>query len=371
MAVGQIKVGIIGASPERGWAQRAHVPALRALPRFTITAVGTTRAESAARAAEQYGAAHAFTDPRRLAEHPDVDLVSITVKVPGHAELVRAALDAGKHVYCEWPLALTTTEAEELARAAEAAGVHNVVGLQARQSPAFARARELIAEGHLGRVTSVNAYVSRSKGAAERIPGWSAYTYDVANGAGLLEVSGGHTLDLLEQLTGGIGELSATLSVQHPHHVVAETGEPIEATSPDHLVLNATTTSSAVMSAVVHDGATAQPETRIEVRGTRGDLALTSPGDESLEDTQLQVSELRLRERREPGQWRDLDVPNGLPTSLTAAAPRNVARLYAEIAEGIDSGTQTAPDFAAGVRLHRLLDAIRLSADSGMRQQVE
>src|SRR6266851_2685269 len=75
--------------------------------------------ETAREAASKFGAAHAFTDARRLAEHPDVDLVVITVKVPFHLELAQAALAAGKHVYCEWPLARSTAEAQMLAASAE------------------------------------------------------------------------------------------------------------------------------------------------------------------------------------------------------------------------------------------------------------
>jgi predicted dehydrogenase len=93
-----IGVGIIGASPDRGWAARAHIPAISASPQFRLAAVATSRAQSAAAAREAFGAPHAFTDAPSLARHPDVGLVVVTVKVPVHAELVAAVLDAGKHV---------------------------------------------------------------------------------------------------------------------------------------------------------------------------------------------------------------------------------------------------------------------------------
>lgn len=95
---GPIGVGILGANPDRGWAARAHVPAIAASPAFVLTAVATTRPDSAKAARARFGARHAFTDARRLAECPEVDLVVVTVKVPAHVELVTAALDAGKHV---------------------------------------------------------------------------------------------------------------------------------------------------------------------------------------------------------------------------------------------------------------------------------
>src|ERR1051325_8160361 len=118
-----IRVGILGASPERGWATRAHIPALRALPEYELTAVGTSRPESAEAAARKFGVSHAFTDARELAGHPEVDLVVVTVKVPYHLELGVAALDAGKHLLVEWPLTATTAQAEALLAQARSAGV--------------------------------------------------------------------------------------------------------------------------------------------------------------------------------------------------------------------------------------------------------
>src|SRR3546814_15776199 len=78
--------------------------------------------ESAKATAARYGVAHAFDDPRKLAEHPDVDVVSVCVRVPAQRELVMLALEAGKHVYCEWPLGRDTDEAAELERLARERG---------------------------------------------------------------------------------------------------------------------------------------------------------------------------------------------------------------------------------------------------------
>ena len=119
----RIGVGILGANPDRSWAALAHIPAIQASADFTLTAVATTRTESARAARDRFGARHAFTDPVSLARHPDVDLVVVNVKVSAHAELVTAALDAGKHVYCEWPLATSTAAAIRLRDLAAAAGV--------------------------------------------------------------------------------------------------------------------------------------------------------------------------------------------------------------------------------------------------------
>src|SRR6266571_8648638 len=100
----RIRVGIIGANPDRGWAARAHIPALRSLPDdFEITALSTSRRESAAAASKLFGVPVAFDNHQELVNSGAVDVVAVTVKVPYHRELATAALDAGKAVYCEWP----------------------------------------------------------------------------------------------------------------------------------------------------------------------------------------------------------------------------------------------------------------------------
>jgi predicted dehydrogenase len=348
-------VGIIGANPDRGWAARAHVPAIHASPEFALTAVATTRTESAEAARDRFGATHAFTDPAGLAAHPDVDLVVVTVKVPAHVELVRAALDAGKHVYCEWPLTRTAAESADLAEAARLAGVHGVVGLQARYAPAVERARDLIADGAIGTVLSATLHSSRSKGNTRDVPAWTAYTYDRSTGAGLVEVLGGHALDLVQHLLGPIGDIAARTGVRSPEHRVAETGEPIAVTSPDHFLATAELASGALVSLHLHDAEAALPRTRLEIAGTAGDLALASVPESDPWAAQLQIGRMTLHLSR-PGEPEWQEVPadgatNDLPTSAA-----NVARLYGRLAADLRDDTRTAPDFTTAHALHELIE---------------
>ena len=93
-AGGKIRVGIVGANPSRGFASIAHIPALKALAEFEISAVCTTRQDSADAAAKHFGVPLAFCDAEKLARHPDVDLVTVSVKVPDHYVSVMAAIEA-------------------------------------------------------------------------------------------------------------------------------------------------------------------------------------------------------------------------------------------------------------------------------------
>src|SRR5207244_12659245 len=107
-----LAVGIIGVSPDRGWAATAHIPALRALPNYEIRAISAHSAESARAAGEAFGVRKVFSNHEQLVTQPDVDVVIVTVKVPHHRELVSAALAAGKAVYCEWPLGRDLEDAQ-------------------------------------------------------------------------------------------------------------------------------------------------------------------------------------------------------------------------------------------------------------------
>src|ERR1700719_4583660 len=157
----KIRLGLIGASVGGTWSSRSHLPAVRASSEVELTAVCTTRAESAEAARRAYGARLAFDDWRTMIASPEIDAVAVVVRVPSHYEPTKAALEAGKHVYCEWPLGRTTAEAEELARLAEAKGLVTAVGLQARVNPTVMYMKELVESGFVGEMMAVHISMIR------------------------------------------------------------------------------------------------------------------------------------------------------------------------------------------------------------------
>src|SRR5207247_11143309 len=143
----KIRVGIVGATVTQGgsgWGANAHVPALHALSDFELKAVCTAHEETAKASAAAFGAELAFHDFGEMIAHPDIDLVAVVVRVPGHHGLVMSALEAGKAVFCEWPLGATLAEAEDMFNLASAGGLATAVGLQARSDPTLMYARELV-----------------------------------------------------------------------------------------------------------------------------------------------------------------------------------------------------------------------------------
>src|SRR4051812_14508572 len=114
----KIRLGFVGANIRSRWASESHFPAMAASSDVELTAVCTTNPVSAQEAKEKLGARLAFHDYREMLESSEIDAVVIVVRVPSHFDPTMAAIKAGKHVYTEWPLAVTTEQAEELRKAA-------------------------------------------------------------------------------------------------------------------------------------------------------------------------------------------------------------------------------------------------------------
>src|SRR5580693_7266013 len=145
----QIQVGIVGASAQKSWAHLSHVPAINGLTGLKLAAVATRNEQSARKSAETFGADRWFSDPLAMINDDQIDLITISVRVPAHRELVLAALSAGKAVYCEAPLGRTVAESEGIASAV--GSLHTAIGLQGRLNPAVRRAAQLISSGKIGR----------------------------------------------------------------------------------------------------------------------------------------------------------------------------------------------------------------------------
>ena len=154
-----------------------------------IVGVANTSKVSAEAAAAATELRRAFADVAELVAAPEVDIVTIAVKVPPHLEIVKAAIGAGKHVYCEWPLGNGLAEAEEMAALAQAKGVLGVAGTHARVATEIEYLRYLIADGFVGGVLSTTLI---ARGGALQgggaIPDRKTYAYllDRSNGATLL-----------------------------------------------------------------------------------------------------------------------------------------------------------------------------------------
>jgi len=366
MMADRIRVGVVGVTPSRGFASIAHMPALLALKQYELVAVCTTRQASADAAAQHYGARLAFADPVALAQHPEIDMVTVCVKVPDHHDPVMAAIEAGKHVYSEWPLGRNTEEASRMLRAAEAKGVRHAVGLQGRTSPSINYVRDLIAQGYIGKPLSGTLFVNAANWGATLD---RAYQADFANGANMMTITGGHNLDAMCYCLGEFRELSAFAVSQRTHIPLEGTGEMIPMSVPDQLVVSGIVGDGVVVSAQVRGGMTRGHEFLFEIHGTEGDLVLSATSRASTQRQELLVQGAQgarapLTELTVPAEYRW--VPSDTPTG----SPYNVAQLYAKMADAIRDGTQMHPGFDDAVARHRMIGMIVEASRSGRKQQM-
>jgi predicted dehydrogenase len=379
MAEGIIRVGLLGANPTKGWGTAVHVPAIAALPNFTLQAVGTTRQESANESAARYGAPLAFSDPRQLVDHPDVDLVAVSVKAPEHHHLAMLALQAGKHVYCEWPLAASTAQATEMRDLAVRKGVKAIVGLQARGAPALVHARNLIRDGYVGKVIAARLACALPGGGGRRSRE-GLYVIDKANGASTLSIQGGHAIDALRFVTGGFAGLSAVVSTQFTSVEVIETGEILPKDAPDEILLSGYLTNGGVVSVLINGGAVAGHGIEMSIFGTEGTISVFWHGPLNFQMSELQLTGARLPERK----MAPLPIPEALDSAYVAKdfqgrqpypgvdVPRativNVTNLYERIGQAILEDAPLDPDFTTGVDMHVLLDSIEEASATGRYQ---
>lgn len=361
----RIGVGIIGVTPERSWAAQAHIPALRSLPQYEIRALSTTRRESADAAAAEYGIELAFDNHHELVTAPEVDLVAVTVKVPHHLELVTAALNAGKHVYCEWPLGNGLAEAVEMAALAKSKGVHAAVGLQARSSPVINRIKDLIAQGYVGKVLSTTLVGSGGVWGAS-IDQPNAYTADKKNGATMLTIPMGHTIDALCYCLGEFTQVSATMARRRKTQSLAPDGVEVLMTAEDQVAISGVLDGGAV-AAIHYRGGTSRGVNLLwEINGTDGDLQVTA------ETGHAQMADLVLRSGKGADEsLQSVGIPPQYPWNRDLPlAARNVAEAYARLAADLKEGTRLCPTFEDAVIRHRMLDAVEKAAGTGERQSI-
>jgi predicted dehydrogenase len=350
-----LRVGIVGASAQGGWAAVSHVPALQALQGLELHAVGARSQAAADAAAKAFGVPHAFGDVNAMIRDPQIDLVVIAVRVPSHHALVLEALRHGKHVFCEWPLGRDVAESEALKTAAAAGGVHAAIGLQARMNPALRRAQALIAGGAIGRPLSARLY-SGTVAFGPTTTEANLYLEDAANGATHLTIHGGHALDAAIALLGPLADLSARASTQFPEVRVGDAGAMHRRTLPDHVMSVSMLASGGQLAVEVVGGRPADARFRLEVDGEAGSLALEGGAARGFQSGRLRLS---LNGRAQSIE--DAESGNLIDTAA------NVAGVYAALRDDILAGTRTAPDFAHAVRLSRLIDDLGRAASGGVR----
>lgn len=361
----KIRLGFVGANVNSTWSSQSHYPALLASPDVEFTAVCTSRPESAEEARQAFGAKLAFHDFREMVASPEIDAVAVVVRVPLHYGPTKAALEAGKHVYTEWPLGRNTSEADELAKLANANGLKTAVGLQSRVSPALLYVKELIDGGYVGEVLSCHVTTMRD-GPLQR-PSSRNWNLDINQGANTLTIANGHVIDALRMVLGDFKRVACMVTTQITPVYETDTQKSVEPSSPDNVRVSGQLACGAAVS--VHVGAVPWAGTgyRMEIYGRDGTLVIT--GSVSSQRGEM----LRVQGAKESQELIDLTVPERfvyVPEDFPKGDPFNVGQMYALFADAIRTGQNRLPTFDDAVNLHRFLDTIKLASDTGQEQFV-
>jgi len=336
-----------------GFGSRVHVPALRNAGFGVHALVGRDPARTQRRA-QRLGIPHACATLAEALTLPGVDAVTIATPPHTHADLAIDACDASRHVVCEKPFALDTSEAERMLAAATRAGVTHLVGHEFRWAPDRATAARAIAAGAIGepRMFSLVSYVPLVADPGARVPEW---WFDPERGGGWLGASGSHLVDQIHTWLGPIESVSASLPTVSVRAGGAE----------DSFVVRVTTKTGA-QGVLQQTAAAWTPEATglTVVTGTAGTIELTGVG--------VFCSDRTGRRRLDPPadlalpQPEASDDPRERFTHLELGPYTRLAEALLAGVEGRAAPTAVPlPTFADGLAVTRVLDAIRASAASG------
>jgi predicted dehydrogenase len=368
---GELGIGMVGYA----FMGRAHSQAWRSAGRFfdlpftpRMAAICGRDRDRVAAAADRLGWAATETDWKRLVGRDDVDLVDVCTPGSSHAEISIAALEAGKHVLCEKPLANTVEEARAMATAAEraaAGGVRAMVGFNFRRVPAVALARELVAAGRLGALRHVRAAYLGSHLLDPELPlVWRLQASEAGSGA--LGDLGAHAIDLAQYLAGdriaGVSALTETFVPERP--LTAGGGARGPVTVDDAALFIARFAGGALGGFEATRFATGHTEgLRVELNGELGSIVWDLGALNQLrlfdatEDPATQgFRTIQVTRAAHPyaGAW----WPDGHTIGYEHTFTHEVRDLLHAIADGRDP----VPSFADGLQVQEVLDAVQRSA---------
>jgi predicted dehydrogenase len=340
------------------------------VPETELYAVCTEHADTARAAADKLGVARSYGDDKVLDSDPEVEAVAVAVRVPAHYELCKNAIEAGKHVYCEWPLGANTKEAEELAALARRKNVRAIAGLQRRASPAYLYMRELVQQGYVGQVLAVNMLLMGS-GVLTR-PSDRTWQRDATLGANTLTITFGHVLDAMCMVVGELTEVSAIVATQVPQWFETDTKRYVDVTSPDNVIVQGRLENGAVVNAYTGVHPYHGSGHRLEIYGREGTLSMIG-GGEGGEELRRKI----MGGRKDDKAPQELPVPERfkwVPEAVRSDGPAyGVAQMWVKFAEAIRAGSNAdlnLADFDHAVRRHRTLDAIVRASQTGQRQKI-
>ena len=365
IGIGLIGTGFMGKAHALAWRQARAVFGDLPAPRLELLC--ETPAEKARAMADQFGFARATADWQALVADPKVDVVSITTPNALHREIAIAALQAGKHVWCEKPMALTLADAEAMAAAAGKAGRVTLLGYNYVRNPAFGHAERLIAEGRIGQPVHFRGWVDEDYQADPDLPWtWRARLADA--GLGALGDLGCHLISMMLRLMGPVESLIADTQIIHETRPV-EGGGRAQVENEDTATAILRFASGAQGSLSTSRSAWGRKNRLdFEVHGTKGMIGFAQ---ERMNELMLYVNE---GEKAEAGFRTILSGPAHPPFGAFVPAPGHQLGMIdlkiieaAELMRGLAGGPRAWPDFSEGLEIERLIHGIAEAGRGGRR----
>ncbi|KAF2123293.1 NAD-binding Rossmann fold oxidoreductase family protein [Dothidotthia symphoricarpi CBS 119687] len=379
--VDQKRVGLVGLSAKGSWAVAAHLPYLQQSSHYKITALQNSSKASADEAAKQYSLDGVTThgNPSSLASDPNVDIVAVSVNVPEHYGLIIPALEAGKDVFSEWPLARNLADAEKMVQLAKEKGVRTMVGLQARQSPSILKAKEIVSSGKLGRILSTTLY-GHGGLFGPTIVEKLEYLLPIESGANLVTIPFGHTVDAFCHVLGEIKDLSATLVNLRPELQVTDSeGKPLRTVAKsahDYVSISGFLVNGGGVVDVTYAPGYSRTNRDFywEIIGTEGTLILDGEGLGGAMAGNIQTFQPTVKFVKEDHAFRSMGSavaqkePEVIYPGKTGELDFSVGKAWeAWAGAGLDEGYSVTTFEDALVR-HRMIDAIYRSAKQGTKE---
>jgi predicted dehydrogenase len=336
-----------------------------ALPEAELTAVCTAHEETARHAQQRTGAPLAFWDYREMLQSPQIDLVTVAVRISMHHPIVQAALQAGKHVFCEWPLALNAAQALEMLRTAEGKRVHHAVGTQARFSPGIMYAKELMEQAYVGRPLLFHMTHFLSS-ALEPRPSHRWWSMRREEGGGAILIACGHALDVVRWYLGEVEEVSGKVETLLQETRFSDTGEVVPVTAIDTVAFMARLAGGVTGSVHVSNACRHGSGFRLEIYGTEGRLQVES-------SHMVQYSPARVSGARGQDHMQELPVPERLYEVSEIPAETQafqVAQLLRGFVRSVNRDQPFHPNFGEAVSLHRTIEAVIRSSETGTWEKV-
>ncbi|MCS5494690.1 Gfo/Idh/MocA family protein [Curtobacterium flaccumfaciens] len=381
LRVAMVGHGFMGAAHSQAWRTAPRFFDLGAEPEMAVIVGRDPERTEAAR--QQYGWQAASTDWRAVVADPDIDVVDVVSPGSSHVEIAIAALQAGKHVLCEKPLANTVAEAEAMTAAADAAraqGVRAMVGFSYRRVPAIAFARQLVQDGRIGTVRQVRALYLQDWLADADGPMTWRLDKSLA-GSGALGDIGAHAIDLVEHVTGAsLATVSGTLETFVTERPLMAEGVGLSGTASSErgqVTVDDAAFFTARLDGGAADGAIGTFEATRYATGRKNGLTLEISGSEGAIQFDLEsMNELRLYESNAPAGeqgFRRILVTEPehpymaawWPTGHLIGYEHTFSHQVKDFVDAIVAGTDPSPSFADGLHVQRVLDAVERSAAAG------